>query len=137
WVLPSTPGSMPIRPQRYLLLISIWLCCSPVIAQDRMSLYYPTNVYQLSSNQKRVLDSILYVGWVRDGDSLIIQGYADHQGQADHNFHLSLRRAESIKDHLLSRGWVGHRLRLEGKGELEASDETQTGIPEHRRIDMI
>lgn len=124
-----------MRCFRFLFILALF-GPSPGKAQDTLSLYFPTSIHELNPQQKSMLDSLLYLGWLVDGDSLVILGFADHQGDEAHNQQLSFRRAEAIRDHLFSRGWTSTRLRLEGKGALPATEPRSTGIPSHRRIDM-
>lgn len=127
-----------MSPFRFLLWLLLF-CPAALhsLAQNRVSLYYPTNVYQLSAPQKSLLDSLIYRSWIQDGDSLIILGYADYQGNTEENLLLSQRRADAILEHLHARGWTSERVHVEGRGELKSIDSAQGGVAEHRRIDLI
>lgn len=50
-------------------------------------------------------------------DLIIAVGYADRIGSEDYNKKLSVRRAESVKAHLVSRGIEPDRIFVDGKGE--------------------
>ncbi len=50
-------------------------------------------------------------------DLIIAVGYADRIGSPDYNQKLSVRRAESVKAHLVSRGIDANRIFTDGKGE--------------------
>jgi len=50
-------------------------------------------------------------------DLIIAVGYADRIGSDDYNKKLSVRRAESVKAHLVSRGVEPSRVFVDGKGE--------------------
>ena len=50
-------------------------------------------------------------------DLIIAVGYADRIGSDDYNKKLSVRRAESVKAHLVSRGIEPSRVFVDGKGE--------------------
>ncbi|MCH9639030.1 MAG: OmpA family protein [Betaproteobacteria bacterium] len=50
-------------------------------------------------------------------DLIIAVGYADRIGAPDYNQRLSLRRAESVKAHLVSRGIDANQIFTDGKGE--------------------
>ena len=50
-------------------------------------------------------------------DLIIAVGYADRIGSDDYNKNLSVRRAESVKAHLVSRGIEPSRIFVDGKGE--------------------
>jgi OOP family OmpA-OmpF porin len=50
-------------------------------------------------------------------DNAIVTGYADRLGSKKYNQKLSLRRAESVKDYLISQGVESGRISAAGKGE--------------------
>lgn len=50
-------------------------------------------------------------------DLIIAVGYADRIGSDDYNKKLSLRRAESVKAHMVSKGIDANRIFADGKGE--------------------
>lgn len=49
--------------------------------------------------------------------SAIIEGHADEQGTTEYNLALGARRAASVRDHLISRGIAGDRLRTVSFGK--------------------
>ncbi len=55
-------------------------------------------------------------------DLITATGHADRIGSADYNKRLSIRRAESVKNHLVSRGIDANRIYADGVGE--AGSET-------------
>ncbi len=55
-------------------------------------------------------------------DLITATGHADRIGNADYNKRLSIRRAESVKNHLVSRGIESNRIYADGVGE--AGSET-------------
>lgn len=58
----------------------------------------------------RGLDGVQY-------DLITATGHADRIGNADYNKRLSVRRAESVKNHLVSRGIDSNRIYADGVGE--------------------
>ena len=52
-------------------------------------------------------------------DVIVAEGHADRIGSADYNQKLSVRRAESVKAYLVSKGIPGDRIFTEGKGETQ------------------
>ncbi|MBX3617939.1 OmpA family protein [Nitrosomonas sp.] len=60
-----------------------------------------------------------FVGGISDlkYDLIIAVGYADRIGSEEYNRNLSLRRAEAVKAHLVSRGISPDRVFVDGKGE--------------------
>jgi len=68
-----------------------------------------------------------------------IEGHTDSQGDAKLNQVLSLKRAESVRDFLISAGVDAGRLKALGYGEVRpiASNDYEKGREMNRRIDVI
>ncbi len=69
----------------------------------------------------------------------IIIGHTDSTGSADYNLGLSKRRAEAVKDYLVSTGVEADKLRVVGRGEEDpiASNDTAEGRAQNRRVEII
>ncbi|SFL01226.1 OmpA-OmpF porin, OOP family [Nitrosomonas aestuarii] len=52
-------------------------------------------------------------------DVIVAVGHADRIGNPDYNQRLSVRRAESVKDYLMSKGIPDNRIFTDGKGETQ------------------
>ncbi|MCF6269973.1 MAG: OmpA family protein [Melioribacteraceae bacterium] len=67
-----------------------------------------------------------------------LTGYADSVGPEAYNLKLSKRRAESVKEYLVSNGIDADRLISDGKGEANpvASNKTKKGRAENRRVEI-
>lgn len=70
--------------------------------------------------------------------NILIVGHTDNTGSVELNQNLSVRRAESVKDYLVSNGVNASRLRTEGKGESEpiADNSTEAGRAQNRRVEI-
>ena len=66
-------------------------------------------------------------------------GHTDNVGSAELNQRLSEQRAQSVVDHLVSRGIPWQRLVTEGRGfrEPRASNETAAGRQLNRRVELL
>jgi len=66
-------------------------------------------------------------------------GYTDSIGSDSYNLGLSERRAESVRDFLVSRGIDGSRIYTRGFGESNpiASNDTEDGRAQNRRVEII
>ena len=73
----------------------------------------------LRPNGKRELDDLVEKLKPIDVDSIIDIGHADRFGSDAYNMKLSLKRAESVKAYLVSKGVPANRILTEGKGERE------------------
>lgn len=69
---------------------------------------------------------------------LLVVGHTDALGSTVYNQDLSLRRATSASVYLTTQGVATHRVHASGRGELEAlaSNETEAGRQQNRRIDV-
>ena len=68
-----------------------------------------------------------------------LQGYTDSTGGDKHNLILSDKRANSVRDYLLSQGAKSEQLVAKGfgKADLVASNATPAGRAKNRRVVMM
>ena len=69
---------------------------------------------------------------------IIAVGHTDSVGSAAYNQKLSVRRAESVKAYLVSKGIERNRIYTEGKGEKQpvADNRTAEGRAKNRRVEV-
>jgi len=69
---------------------------------------------------------------------VLIVGHTDDVGSDTYNMGLSMRRAESSKNYLVSRGIQAGRIRTSGRGETEpiASNADESGRSQNRRVEV-
>ena len=69
---------------------------------------------------------------------VIAIGHADSIGSDAYNQRLSVRRAESVKAYLVSKGVEANRVYTEGKGEKQpvADNKTKEGRAKNRRVEI-
>jgi outer membrane protein OmpA-like peptidoglycan-associated protein len=74
-----------------------------------------------------------------DDRKIVIEGHTDSRGAADMNQKLSERRAESVKEYLVSQGVPADRIRTLGKGETSpiADNDTPEGRAINRRVEIV
>jgi len=74
-----------------------------------------------------------------DAYLVLIVGHTDISGDANHNMALSLKRAESVADYLISTGTDADKIRVIGRGPNApiASNETREGRMQNRRVDIL
>lgn len=72
-------------------------------------------------------------------NALTIEGHTDAQGADSFNEELSLRRAEQVRDFLVSRGVPPDRISVRGLGEYRpvASNSTPEGRANNRRVEIV
>ncbi len=71
--------------------------------------------------------------------TVIISGHTDSVGKDEANRNLSLKRAQAVKDWLVSKGISADRMKVVGKGASEpvASNDTEDGKAQNRRIEFL
>ncbi|MCK9514480.1 MAG: OmpA family protein [Ottowia sp.] len=69
---------------------------------------------------------------------VVAVGHTDSVGTEQYNQGLSERRAESVKQYLVSKGIEASRIYTEGKGELQpiATNQTAAGRAQNRRVEI-
>ena len=68
-----------------------------------------------------------------------IEGHTDSIGTAEYNLALSQKRADAVKNHLISEGIGAERLQAVGKGEADpiVSNELKEGRAKNRRVEFV
>jgi outer membrane protein OmpA-like peptidoglycan-associated protein len=71
-------------------------------------------------------------------DRIRVQGHTDSTGTVSHNEELSMRRAQSVREVLVSRGVKPDQMLVEGVGEAHpiADNKTATGRAQNRRVEL-
>jgi OOP family OmpA-OmpF porin len=71
-------------------------------------------------------------------DKIIISGHTDNTGSADYNMKLSLRRAEAVRDYLISIGADPNKMNVIGEGFSRpiADNRTKEGQAKNRRVEV-
>lgn len=93
----------------------------------------------LSANGKKSLDTVLRFLEKYPGLPVSIEGHSDSRGAEAANQKISLKRAESVRDTLISLGAKADRLNAKGFGEAQpiASNETDSGRARNRRVEIV
>ncbi len=69
------------------------------------------------------------------GLAFVVEGHTDARGEEAYNQALSVRRAQAVKEHLVTRhGIPAARLKALGKGETELLDQAEPEGPANRRV---
>lgn len=71
--------------------------------------------------------------------AIVVQGHTDSVGSAADNDRLSLRRAQSVRDYLVTRGVPPEQATAEGLGSARpiADNKTADGRAENRRVEIV
>jgi len=92
----------------------------------------------LKPEGRQVLDQVVSQVQTINLETLIAVGHTDSIGSEQYNQGLSERRANSVKNYLVSRGVAADRIYTEGKGETSpiASNATREGRAQNRRVEI-
>ena len=71
--------------------------------------------------------------------AIVVQGYTDSRGNAADNDRLSLKRAQSVRDYLVTRGVPSEKATAEGLGASKpvADNASADGRAENRRVEIV
>ncbi|MBQ1782270.1 MAG: OmpA family protein [Gammaproteobacteria bacterium] len=71
--------------------------------------------------------------------TVMIEGHTDSVGSESSNISLSQRRAEAVRDFLISQGIAANRVVATGKGESwpVAGNDTSSGRQQNRRVEVV
>ncbi|NYT85697.1 outer membrane protein OmpA [Pollutimonas harenae] len=92
----------------------------------------------LKPEGRQVLDQVASQAATINLETLIATGHTDSIGTEAYNQGLSERRANSVKEYLISKGVAADRIYTEGKGETSpvASNSTREGRAQNRRVEI-
>lgn len=111
---------------------------------DNIILNMPSNITfgvdqsDIRANFYEVLNSVAIVLDEFDKTLVDVMGHTDSTGSAEYNIDLSLRRASSVGQYLVSQGVDGRRLLVKGFGEERpiADNSTEAGRAANRRVEI-
>lgn len=97
------------------------------------------NKATLRPHGREVLSKISGILLVATGYNLKLEGHTDSIGSDEYNLKLSERRAESVRDYLLSSGIPSSRMATRGFGKSQpiAPNTTEKGRQQNRRVEIV
>jgi len=103
------------------------------------TIYFKTNSAEFTPQTYPVLDAIVVIMKKYPNAKFRIEGHTDSVGSAEYNLKLSQRRADAVKNYLISKGISPDRLEAIGYGETRpiASNKTAAGRAKNRRVEII
>jgi outer membrane protein OmpA-like peptidoglycan-associated protein len=99
---------------------------------------FDTNKATLTTQAKTNLDKLIPVFNEYADTNIEIFGYTDSTGKPEYNLTLSQRRAESVRDYLVSKGLKSSRFKTSGLGIADpiATNDTPEGRSQNRRVEF-
>jgi len=126
---PAKPAPAPAKPAPKPVAEKVTLAADVLFDFDK-SVLKPEGKAKLDDLASKVKAINLEV--------VIAIGHTDSIGSDAYNQKLSVRRAESVKAYLVSKGVEPNRIYTEGKGEKQpvASNKTKEGRQKNRRVEI-
>jgi OOP family OmpA-OmpF porin len=99
--------------------------------------YFDFDKSDINSAAQAVLSEVLAA--VQAGAPISVTGHADRSGPEDYNMGLSLRRADAVREALITGGVTADQITVSGRGEEEPAVPTADGVKEqaNRRVEII
>lgn len=104
------------------------------------SVLFASNQATLIAAAQRRLDEVANAILKSNPDStIVVEGHTDSAGKAAHNDELSQRRANSVREYLISRGLASEKVRSVGVGSGRpiADNKSAEGRANNRRVEIV
>ncbi|MFN7118065.1 MAG: OmpA family protein, partial [Saprospiraceae bacterium] len=92
------------------------------------NIYYDFNKSAIRTGEDRELESLARLMNLYPSMEIELIAHTDSRGEATYNFELSLKRAESAKEFLISRGVAANRIKALGYGESRLRNHCKDGV---------
>ena len=101
-------------------------------------LHFATGSAEIQETSFAVLDRLATFILSEGGSSYEIAGHTDNEGSASSNLLLSQKRANAVRDYLITKGVSADQLIAKGYGETQpiASNDTAEGKAQNRRTEL-
>lgn len=103
------------------------------------SVLFTTGKYELLPIAKEKLDEVAKALQDQGYKKIVVEGHSDSRGSDSTNKELSLKRAQSVRAHLVSKGIEAAKIEAVGLGEERpvTTNETPEGRANNRRVELI
>lgn len=108
-------------------------------APDVYIVYFEFDRSNILPAGRAVINDVLSEAQRLGTPAVSVTGHADRSGPEDYNLALSLRRADAVREALISGGIAAERITVSGRGEEEPAVPTPDGVREqaNRRVEII
>jgi outer membrane protein OmpA-like peptidoglycan-associated protein len=102
-------------------------------------IFFDTGKSALKAGAKSTLDRIAKQLKDESAARIAVEGHTDNTGGTEKNLALSDKRAQAVRDYLVSAGIPADHITASGKGEAEplATNKTAAGRQQNRRVELI
>ena len=103
------------------------------------TIYFDYDKSNIRSDQRTGLDKNAEFLLINPEVNVLLEGHCDERGTVEYNFALGGRRATSVKDYMIKKGIVEHRLATLSKGEEEpiVPGQNEGTWAKNRRVEFI
>jgi outer membrane protein OmpA-like peptidoglycan-associated protein len=100
---------------------------------------FPSGKYDLLPGAREKLDQVAEALKNQADHKMIVEGHTDSQGSESSNMELAQRRAQTVRDYLVSRGVPNDIITANGIGQSRpvADNKTPDGRANNRRVEII
>jgi OOP family OmpA-OmpF porin len=139
-VAPPAPAPAPVAPPAPAPVAPAAI--APVPSSEKVTYaadaFFDFNKADLKQEAKTKLDDLVSKTKEINLEVIIAVGHTDSIGGDAYNDKLSVKRAESIKTYLTSKGLEANRVYTEGKGKKQpvADNKTAEGRAKNRRVEI-
>ena len=125
--------------QRLRALASVRVEADETIITLSGEVLFVTDSAELRTEARERLTAVAEAMQASPDQHAIVAGYTDSRGTDSHNRELSLARANTVRDFLMSAGVPAASIRSEGRGESNpiAGNRTADGRANNRRVEII
>jgi OOP family OmpA-OmpF porin len=138
-IQPTTPPALEMPPIAEVAPMDVPEAAEPMKPEDAMYLvFFDFDSFSIGSGGNNVLDAVAEEA-KNQGVSLInIAGHTDSSGPKAYNNRLAMKRANAVRDALISRGLDASVIKVEGFGEEKLLVETLDNVrePANRRAQI-
>jgi len=108
---------------------------SASLATMQELIHFAYDKSDLTEDSREALDSKVGVFSANPAMRIRIVGHTDNRGTGAYNLALGTRRAEAVRDYLVTRGVASSRIELETRGETQpiASGNSEGAMAQNRR----
>src|SRR4051812_14373299 len=124
----NAPRSLIMRTTKTLLATALMALLTGGVAIANTDVNFKFDSSELPAAAGPALQNLANDAMKHSDQRIVLDGHADHTGASDYNVGLSLRRAEAVRDKLVSLGVESERIWISPFGEAWMAQRGVSGI---------